>query len=250
MNVFQNMEQHKNEFTQNDLKIYEAILAQPEKVISLSTSDFAQEIEVSQPALTRFIKMLGYHRYSDFRSDITAWSATINYQFFSDSLPYFEKLKLLLAEAEKVLTDDYLEKLAKKLLDAKRIFACGMGKSYQPAALLHLLLRKYGIFLTSVPLDELIETADNLQSDDLLIVFSVSAKGELMKRIENCEAKIMLVTNNAGANHTRPIDELVLLPYLPPDPETSSVSPVLFDIFVELLDVYIAKQLSAKGKTL
>jgi hypothetical protein len=38
----------------------------------------------------------------------------------------------------------------------------------------------------------------------------------------------------------------VVLPYLPPDPEDSSVSPVLFDIFVELLDKYIAKKMNRK----
>ena len=90
MNPFLNMEQHKHEFTQNDQKIYQAILAEPDKVISLSSSDFAREINVSQPALTRFIKMLGYHKYYDFRSDITAWSATANYHSSSDSLPYFD----------------------------------------------------------------------------------------------------------------------------------------------------------------
>ena len=244
MNAFQNMELHRDRFTQNDLKIFQAIVDHPEKVISLSTSDLAREIDVSQPALTRFIKTLGYRRYSDFRSDITAWSATRDHQTLSNSLPYFEKLNMLLAEAEKVLTDSYLNELSAELTGARRIFACGMGKSYQPAQLLHLLLRKHGLFVMPVPLDELTETADNLQSSDLLIIFSVSANNEVMAKAENCEARIILVTTNAGCHLPKPDDRMILLPFIYPDPETSSVSPVLFDILVELLDSYIARYLS------
>ncbi len=246
MNPFQNMEKHKEEFTQNDTKIYEAIKEKPERVISLSTSDFAGQINVSQPALTRFIKMLGYKKYNDFRSDITAWAATMNYESSSDSLPYFEKLHLLITEAEKLLTDDYMNELAKYMLSFKRIFATGISKSYQPAYLLRSLLRKHDILVNSIPLDEAIETADYLNADDLLIVFSVSAKSEIMDKVKNTEGKIMLVTTNAGHAYREDIDRMILLPFLPPDPETSSISPILFDVLVELIDTYIAKLLAKK----
>jgi hypothetical protein len=56
----------------------------------------------------------------------------------------------------------------------------------------------------------------------------------------------MLITTNAFHNYRDTVDQTVVLPYLPPDPEDSSVSPVLFDIFVELLDKYIAKKLNRK----
>jgi len=240
MNPFLNMETHKEEFTQNDMKIYQAIIANPQKVISLSTSKFANEIDVSQPALTRFIKMLGYQKYNDFRSDITAWAATADYQTNSDSHPYFDKLRLLLSEAEKILTDDYMKDLCRYILDAKRIFATGMGKSFQPAFLLKSLLRKYGILVNSVALDEIQEIADMLEKDDLLIVFSVSANKELMDKIAESEARILLITTNAANSYRERIDKMLLLPFLPPDPETSSISPVLFDIVVELIDSYIA----------
>ena len=246
MNPFLNMEKHKEEFTQNDMRIYQAILEQPERVISLSTSRFAEEINVSQPALTRFIKVLGYQRYNDFRSDITAFSATLNQMSQSDSLPYFDRLRILLSETEKVLSDQYLNELADYILSASRIFTTGMGKSLQPAHLLQSLLRKYGIFVNAVPLDELIETADSLTTDELLIIFSVSANKDLMQRITNSDARIMLVTTNAGHPYANKIDKTVLLPYLPPDPETSSVSPILFDILVELIDSYIAPKIMEK----
>ena len=68
-----------------------------------------------------------------------------------------------------------------------------------------------------------------------------------MDKIINTEGKILLVTTNAGHPYHDKIDRMILLPYLPPDPETSSISPVLFDILVELLDSYIARKLSEKA---
>ena len=241
MNPIQNMEKHKDQFTQNDRKIYNAILQQPEKVVSLSTSRFAESIDVSQPALTRFIKMLGYQKYNDFRSDITAWSATLNTISVSDSLPYFDRLRRLISEAEKTLTEEYLLDLAGYILSFKRIFATGIGKSQEAAHLLHCLLRKSSIFVTQVALDELNEVTDNFSSEDLLIVFSVSTHPEIMEKIKETDGKVLLITANGSRKYQEFVDRTVLLPYLPPDPETSSVSPILFSILVELLDSYIAK---------
>ncbi len=246
MNPIQNMEKHKDEFTQNDLKIYNAILEQPERVISMTTSSFARSLDISQPALTRFIKMLGYERYKDFRSDMTKWSASLNSISINGSLPYFDRLRFLLQETEKILTDETLEDLSRYVLSFKRIFAGGLGKSREPAELLHSLLRKYGLFVPVVPLDELGETADNLSENDLLVLFSVSQNEELMEKVRNTEGKILLITANGSGKYSSSVDRMVLLPYLPPDPETSSISPVLFSIFVELLESYIGKNLLGK----
>ena len=42
------------------------------------------------------------------------------------------------------------------------------------------------------------------------------------------------------------VDRTVVLPFLPPDPETCSVSPVLFDVFVELLVSYMSDELTGR----
>ncbi len=51
----------------------------------------------------------------------------------------------------------------------------------------------------------------------------------------------MLVTANAAHAYRGQVDRTVAIPYAGVDPETSSVSPVLFDAFVELLVDSIAR---------
>ena len=176
MNPFVNMEQHKGLFTQNDLIIYQAILENPDQVVYLSTNRLAEALGVSQPALSRFVKTLGYSRYQDFRSDLTAWLAKEKKTKHSDRLPYFERLQRLMEEAEQVLTDELLTELSEEIRSADHVFSAGIGKSFHPALLLQTLLRKHSVFPIACPLDQLNEYADQMGENDLIVAFSVSAQ--------------------------------------------------------------------------
>ena len=123
-------------------------------------------------------------------------------------------------------------------------FATGIGKSFQPALLLQALARKARIFVHDCPSDMLHEAADHMGENDLIIVFSVSARGEIMERIRGRQGKVMLVTTNTAHAYQDVVDRTVVLPFLPPDPETCPVSPVLMDVFVELLVSYIINALT------
>ena len=70
MNPLQRMELHKADFTQNDQIIYDCIMKNPAGITHMSTSSLAELCGVSQPALSRFVKGLGYARYQDFRAEL------------------------------------------------------------------------------------------------------------------------------------------------------------------------------------
>lgn len=245
MNPFQLMELHKDSFTQNDQLIYNTIMKNPEQITYKSTSVMAQTCDVSQPALSRFVKSLGYSRYQDFRSAVTAYLAQQEdiKANGTNHLAYFNNLYQLLGETEKVLTNTYMRSLAKYVLKAPRIFASGTGKSFGPAILFEQLMRKNHIFVHTVPSDATEELSDYLDKNDLLIIFSVRAQGASVEPVINTNAKIMLVTANPNHSYQSKINKNVILPYVSIDPEVSSVSPVLFNIFVELLVSYISKEI-------
>lgn len=241
MNPFQLMELHKDQFTPNDLLIYETIMKNPAHIIRMTTSNLAEECGVSQPALSRFVRGLGYSKYLDFRADLSTWLANQEDMEVSDSqhLGYFHKLYQVLNESEKLLTNDYMKKLAAYINSFDHVYASGIGKSYHAAELLEILSRKYGREIHSLRQDYLNELSDFMGENDLLIVFSVSGRSSIMQEAASTNGKILLVTTNPLYKFKEKIDSTVLLPYVMPDPETSSISPVLFDIFAELLVSYL-----------
>lgn len=244
MDPITNMERHKPEFTKNDLLIYSTIMANPEQVSYRTTSKLAEACGVSQSALSRFVRTLGYERYQDFRSDITSWVAQQQISEDPERLFYFERMERLMRAAEQVLTDKLMRELTTYVLGFDRIFATGIGKSLEPARLLQHLLRKTQTFTHVAPTDVLKETADHMGENDLLIVFSVSGQGEVMEPATYTAGKILLVTTNVAHAYQDKVDRTLVLPFLPPDPETCPVSPILFDAFVELLASYISTELA------
>lgn len=243
MNPLKRMELRKSQFTPNDLLIYETIVKNPSHIILMTTSTLAEECGVSQPALSRFVKGLGYSRYQDFRAELIAWQAKqseLNAQG-TNHLSYFNTLYQLLQDVEQVLTADYLQELIRYIDGFERVFTTGMAKSFHPAELFEILTRKHRRSIQAISRDYLIELADYMNENDLLIIFSISAKAQIMQDAVRTNSKILLITTNSNHDYQHNVDKTVVLPYVPPDPETSSVSPVLFDIFVELLVFYMSR---------
>ena len=231
------MEARKPFFTPNDLLIYEAISANTERVIHMTTSALAEVCGVSQPALSRFIKNLGYSRYQDFRAELISCLAQKNEKDAQGSghLRYFNTLYQVLNEAERLLTAEFMQEVFAYIRKFDKVFATGVGKSYHPAQLLQILSYKTGRNIQAIPQDMLMEASEYLCGSDLLIIFSAGGASHIEREVGRIGGKIMLVTANPNHNLKNQADRMILLPYMPPDPESSSISPVLFDIFVELL---------------
>ena len=231
------MEARKPFFTPNDLLIYEAISANPERVIHMTTSALAEVCGVSQPALSRFIKNLGYSRYQDFRAEWISCLAQKNEKDAQGSghLRYFNTLYQVLNEAEQLLTAEFMQEVFAYIRKFDKVFATGVGKSYHPAQLLQILSYKTGRNIQAIPQDMLMEASEYLCDKDLLLIFSSAGASHIEREVGRIGGKILLVTANPNHNLKDRADRMIVLPYMPPDPESSSISPVLFDIFVELL---------------
>lgn len=241
MNPMKLMEQRKGQFSPNDMLIYKTILKNPAHIVGTTISVLAEECGVSQPALSRFVKGLGYSRFQDFRTDFSIWMVKQADLEASGAhkLGYFHKLYQVLDEAEALLTDEYMTELAAYIGQFDHIYASGVAKSFHAAELLEILSRKNGRLIRSVRLDFLKELGDFMGENDLLIIFSVSGRSIIMREASHTNGKILLVTTTPLYEYKEKIDRAILLPYVMPEPETSSVSPVLFDVFSELLVSYL-----------
>ena len=243
MDFINKLQTNKDNFTKNDWKLYEAILSSPDDVAYKSTSDFAAACGVSQPAVTRFIHSIGYERYQDFRSDLVSYLAVAAKE--DPSAPpqqeYFSLLNTTIHEAEKVLTEEYMTDLARYVLSFKHIYACGHVKSHSSAELFSILTRKLGIYCPAVDLHDVRDIAEIMNEDELVIFYSVSGHKELFEQITNGHGSLMIVTAAYMPKKIRKKDRLVSIPYPTKSPEKSSISPVMFSIFTELLVSYMTQ---------
>ena len=243
MSPIQKMDFNQQNFTPNDKLIYETIRANPELVVHMTTSTLAERCGVSQPALSRFVKTLGYNKYQDFRADIIAWLSRTSEEAAEDSchLAYFNTLSQLMTEVEEVLTSSYLRELGEYISSFERVFATGVGKSYHPAELFEILSYKTQRPVRAIRRDMMVEAADFIREEDLLIVFSVSAGNHIMVDALRTNGRVFLITANNNYGHEDRLDRVLALPYVPPDPESSAISPVLFDMLVEMLVPYLVQ---------
>ncbi len=243
MNLLQKMQENKSNFTKNDLKIYDKIISDPGGIAFMSTTDLAEHCGVSQPAVTRFIKSLGYEKFQDFRAELVSYLAKYSDNAEESKLrqPYFTRLFATIESIEQTLTKDYMEELAKYVLKHKRLFVVGRAKSRYPAELFAVLVRKIGLVATVLDIHEAPGVSNLMEKEDLMIFFSANGQPEIFKQILTDDGDLMIVTAAYSSNKMRHNDKLVKLPYITKNPEESSISPIGFSIFVELLVSYIIK---------
>ena len=243
MNLLQKMQEHQANFTKNDQKIYETIISDPGGIAFQSITDLAELCGVSQPAITRFIKSLGYERYQEFRAELVSYLARYsdNTEDNKSRQPYFTRLAATMDSIEQYLTKDLMTDLAKYVLSHDRIFVVGRGKSRYPAELFAVLIRKLGLIATVIDDNEASVISELMSKNDLMIFFSANGQPEVFKRILAEQGDLMIVTAAYTSNDLRKNDRLIKLPYITKNPEESSISPIGFSVFVELLVSYMIK---------
>lgn len=243
MSPFQRMQEHQEHFTKNDRKIYDTLLKDPGGVAFASTSKLAELCGVSQPAVTRFVKSLGYDRYQDFRAELVSFLARNSDDGVkSGRQRYFSNLHATLNEAEDLLTPEYMRGLADYVRSFDRLFVTGLGKSTYPAELFSLYVRKLGIVATYSDLEAAKDFSDLMTERDMMMIFTVNGQPKFFNYFftENRGA-LMIVTAAYHTKKLRTNDRLVALPYLTTNAEESPISPVLFSVFVELLVDYMSR---------
>lgn len=241
MNIMETMESRRGNFTPNDELIYQRIMADPSGVASLTTSVLAEQCGVSQPALTRFVKSLGFARYQDFRTSLVSWvvSHDTAEPQTENHLPYFDIVRDEITGVENLLTDDFMRDLASYVGSFNRVFAVGVTKSHHPAMLLEQLMLKTGRLFQALEIGLVNEACDAMDERDLIIVFTLSQRNALFSALQNTEGKVLLVTATPKGPLSKIADRQVVFPSMTSNPEESAISPIMFSLFVELLSRYL-----------
>ncbi len=248
MNPLIVMESLKEKFSPAELAIYDLIKKQPSLVTHATTTNLAKKAGVSQPTLTRFVKkQLGYKRYQDFRFDFINWLSSTKATADSNDNDYFTRLNNLLELTKTTLTDEVMADLVAFLSQHKHLFATGSAKSFLSARLFETLMRKTEVYVSSYSTDDLNDAESYLKKDDLLLIFSASGDSNYIEKLTNLNCSTLLITANPTAKYRKYFDKVITLPTLSGDWEYDSISPIMFDVFTELLVTHYAKYVNEQN---
>ena len=245
-NPFEQMELKQSTFTATDAQVCRIVRNNVDTVLRASSISLAEEFDISQPALTRFCKKLGYRGFTDFKSALYQFQKTAT----TDEGPadaiegYCQVLKRIPA----ALDDADMRELAHELASARAVFCTGSHKSSLPARLLMYNLQKLGIAAQFCLEEQLVTAPQMLGPDDSLVVFSAQGKTYriTLEAIRESNAhgapRITLVTANAKAPARKTADRTIWLPnYQNQRMDLYLETQVSFMVFVDLLTNMLAQ---------
>jgi DNA-binding MurR/RpiR family transcriptional regulator len=240
MDTFDLMETKRQSFTKTDRKIYENLTRHPVRFAEASYEELVNIMGVSQSALTRFAKKLGFSGYADLqyqlRSDIKSRDGQTEEETNAQVFGSFLKC------VEDEVDHEELSRLAQRVLAADRVTCLGFQYSGLPARFLSFnLMTGFGINADKPEFDYLIHS---YTSSDLIIVFS-AASGEffrpLLKRVsgfdEGSRPHVTLVTMSPKHTLRRFCDQIVLLPSSGKlvAPHVVTLENMMFMMFADML---------------
>ncbi len=258
MDIWEKMKQCEEEMTPKEHEVYELIQKHTFLFFSSTASDLANRFNISQSAISRFCKRIGYEGYSDFR--LAFYAATHSSPIIDksqaashDQAYYFSQLVL---ETKKMLSEKQLEKLSLRMRNASTVFVTGHGNSYPPAYILSMHLMLGGTRSFTIQPGFEIETLHMVQPNDVVILFTAenATHQKFLAFVKDMPPHrrpyIVLIANTKQHPLRKMADEVIVLPTWAslnyPVYVDSSVAPIVFSfLFTEIYHGYLVAQKEA-----
>lgn len=213
MNLFEHMDAMVSSFTKTDHYIY----TKCKKFTSLFAEGSIEEItkneDISQSALTRFAKKLGFNGFNEFQFALAMQiqEGTLEGKEKTPAHSYAETL----IETEKALTDKVLETLLNKLKVCNDIYISGINVSSLPARYLDYFFKISGDFRSEFLSIDSFPTS--FKNNSILFLFSVESGGYYQSFYKNRKKEenipyIVLITLNPKHPLRNKVNHTIVLP--------------------------------------
>ena len=178
MNIFEQMELCKDDFTPREREIYEIFRSDPDVIAQNTTVAIAARYGIAQSAISRFCQKIGFNSFSDVRM---ALALSMSVHSFSDrSAPSDEKSDWQLTDyicdlvrsTGRMVGDDTLHRLSRKFIEAEHVYVTGTARSSIPAQLLVSMLVQLCQPSYFIEPGLEVETLHIMKDSDLVVLFS------------------------------------------------------------------------------
>ncbi|WP_444644044.1 MurR/RpiR family transcriptional regulator [Caproiciproducens sp. R1] len=259
MDIFDQMELRKNDFTPREKQFYRILKNEPDVIAQNTTVAIAARYGIAQSAISRFCQKIGFNSFADFRMALTLSlsSHSFSAEEEKEERGLTDYLCDLTRSTEKTVPKALLISWAKLITQANYIYVAGTGRSSISAQLLASQLVQFCLPTYFIEPGLEVEALHIMRKDDLVILFSAqnaTHKDFLAMAAEVSSSRrprTLLITQSPKHPLFGAVDEAVCLPtwstlHYPICVETSTSNFV----FCSLLGAEISKELKASADSI
>lgn len=258
MDAFQQMRLHESELTPTERRVLEAVLADPESFLQISTTSVAKNIGVSQSAVSRFCQKVGYDSFGEFQMKLMlALSNNTPQKNENVGREAVDYLCEMLRATNDAIRPDVLESVAERVIASRQVFTTGGGLSGPPALTLSLDLLKYNIPCFFMENGQEMVHMHVANSEDLIIIFSSKNDTQRMflSVLQDTPASrrphVIMVSHSAVHPLRKMVDEFILLPTWQTERYPVYIEPMTSMLdFCGILMVAVSQKTGESPKTL
>lgn len=221
MDVFEQMALSEDALTPAEHSVYDIVKAHPDAVLGSTSNELARQYGVSQSAVSRFCKRLGFAGYGDFRMALHQALTVRRFDGEGDaegSPDYLGCLRRLMEATRDVVSDNEAAGLLGRLFHARNVYVLGGGQSSIPARMLAGRLQESSVPAHYVEAGYDVEALHCMASEDELVVFS--SKNPTFHGALNLAASlkagrrphVLLVTHTSRHPDRKLCDDVIVLP--------------------------------------
>lgn len=221
LDVFEQMALQEAALTPAEHSVYDIVKAHPDAVLGSTSNELARRYGVSQSAVSRFCKRLGFAGYGDFRM---ALHQSLTLQRFdgeaegNNALDYSGCLARLMEATRDVLAGHDAASVIARLHKASNVYVLGVGQSSIPARMLVGRLQEDSVPSHYIEWGYDSEFLHCVTSDDEVVVFS--SKNPTFHTSLTTSAslnpekkpRILLVTHTPRHPDRKLCDDIIVLP--------------------------------------
>ena len=219
MDAFEQMRLHAEDLTPTERRVLDAVMDNPEGILQSTTTMAAQQIGVSQSAVSRFCQKVGYENFGDFRMNLmlslSSSTPTSNQRESQEPIDY---LCDMMRATNDALDKDVIAGLTDRILSSTTVYTAGAGLSSPPALMISMELLKYKVPCCCMQSGQEMIYMHVASPDDLIVIFS--SKNDTQRMLLNVIQEMssqkrphtVMISHTAAHPLRKMADEFILLP--------------------------------------
>ncbi|MDK2885950.1 MAG: hypothetical protein PWP54_508 [Thermosipho sp. (in: thermotogales)] len=207
------------------------IIKYPDDVIHHSISELSELAKVGEATISRLSRKLGYKGFQALKIELAKELSSMPDTAIETNAIISEVIESL-SNLSKLVDDEEIKKIAKKIINSNKIFFFGVGSSGVVAEYGSLLFTRAGFFANYYN-DPHMQVISAVGMDDKTVVFGISSSGNIrdtvksMKVARDSNAFTIAITGGYNSRITEVVDTTLYIPPAGLESGIPKISPVV-----------------------